>query len=313
MVTFIIILLSFVVAIFTLLTTKQKFTYQTNYGPETRIGSWVTKPIIIFVVGLFLGMFQPYKIGRVDAGNVGIKVNLTGDSRGVSKYEYKTGWVIYNTLTEQLYEFPVYQQTIEYDKQQVITKGGFPATIHPKFNYSLKPGSVGDMFQNLRLDIKAVEQGWLQTAIVGAINDVANKWEVDKIFNEREQFESAIVAECNKRLSKWFTVTQLRTNIVPPQSLQETIIAKTKAIQQAQAEDQKALTAEAEARKKVAIANGNAQQTIIEAKAQAEAMRIRKQEITPLYVEYLKWIDIDPSTPRVPQVVGSTAVLNQLK
>lgn len=313
MITFIIILLSFVVAIFTLLTTKQKFTYQTNYGPETRISSWVAKPIIILVIGLVLGSFQPYKLGRVDAGNVGIKVNLTGDSRGVSKYEYKTGWVIYNTLTEQLYEFPVYQQTIEYDKQQVITKGGFPATIHPKFNYSLKPGSVGDMFQNLRLDIKAVEQGWLQTAIVGAINDVANKWEVDKIFNEREQFESAIVAECNKRLSKWFTVTQLRTNIVPPQSLQETIIAKTKAIQQAQAEDQKALTAEAEARKKVAIANGNAQQTIIEAKAQAEAMRIRKQEITPLYVEYLKWIDIDPSTPRVPQVVGSTAVLNQLK
>ena len=51
----------------------------------------------------------------------------------------------------------------------------------------------------------------------------------------------------------------------------------------------------------------------VEAKAQAEAMQIRKKEITPLYVEYLKWIDIDPRTPRVPQVVGSTAVLNQLK
>jgi hypothetical protein len=125
--------------------------------------------------------------------------------------------------------------------------------------------------------------------------------------------EAAIKTECNKRLSKWFTVSQLRTNIVPPQSLQETIIAKTKAIQQAQAEDQKALTAEAEARKKVAIANGNAQQTIIEAKAQAEAMQIRKKEINPLYIEYLKWIDVDPNTPRVPQVVGSTAVLNQLK
>ena len=313
MITFIIILLSLFVAIFTLLTTKEKFIVQTNYGPETKISSWVIKPIIIAVLGFILGMIQPYKIDRVDAGHVGVKVNLTGDARGVSKYEYKTGWVLFNTLTEQVYEFPVYQQTIEYEKQQVITKGGFPATIHPKFNYSLKPGSVGDMFQNLRLDVKAVEQGWLQTAIVGAINDVANKWEVDKIFNEREQFESAIVAECNKRLSKWFTVTQLRTNIVPPQSLQETIIAKTRAIQQAQAEDQKALTAEAEARKKVAIANGDAQQTIIAAKAQAEAMRIRKQEITPLYVEYLKWIDIDPRTPRVPQVVGSTAVLNQLK
>jgi regulator of protease activity HflC (stomatin/prohibitin superfamily) len=313
MITLIIILLSLVVSIFIALTTKNNFTTQTNYGPETSFGSWLTKPILILVLGLTLGFIQPYKLSRVDAGNVGIKVNLTGDARGVSKYEYKTGWVVFNTWAEQLYEFPTFQQTIGYEKQQVITKGGFPANIHPSFNYSLKPGAVGDMFQNLRLDIRAIEQGWLQTAIVGAINDVANKWEVDKIFNEREQFEAAIKAECNKRLSKWFTVSQLRTNIVPPQSLQETIIAKTKAIQQAQAEDQKALTAEAEARKKVAIANGNAQQTIIEAKAQAEAMQIRKREINPLYIEYLKWIDVDPNTPRVPQVVGSTAVLNQLK
>jgi len=313
MISFIIIILSLVVAIFTALTTKSTFTSQTSYGPVTKIGPWLTKPLIILVIGVLVGVAQPYKLNRVDAGNVGIKVNLSGDKRGVSKYEYKTGWVVYNSWAEQLYEFPVFQQTINYQKQDVITKGGFPATIHPSFNYSLKAGSVGDMFQNLRLDIKSVEQGWLQNAIVGAINDVANRWEVDKIFNEREQFEAAIKAECNKRLSKWFIVSQLRTNIIPPGPLQETIIAKTKAIQQAQAEDQKALTAEAEARKKVAIANGNAQQMIIEAKAQAEAMRIRKQEISPLYIEYLKWIDVDPNTPRVPQVVGSTAVLNQLK
>lgn len=312
MITLFIILISLGIALWVAYSTRANSTKPTNWGPEFNI-AWLYKPISILVIGIIVGCVQPYTLRRVDAGNVGIKVNLTGDARGVSKYEYKTGWVPYNTWAEQLYEFPTFQQTIGYEKQEVITKGGFPAAIHPSFNYSLKPGAVGDMFQNLRLDIKAVEQGWLQTAIVGAINDVANKWEVDKIFNERELFEAAIKAECNKRLSKWFTVSQLRTNIVPPQSLQETIIAKTKAIQQAQAEDQKALTAEAEARKKVAIANGNAQQTIIDAKAQAEAMRIRKTEITPLYVEYLKWIDIDPSTPRVPQVVGSTAVLNQLK
>lgn len=313
MITLIISILSILVAIFIALTTKSNFTTQTTYGPNTNIGQWLTKPIIVLVLGLLIALIQPYKLDRVDAGYVGIKVKLTGDSRGVSKYEYKTGWVVYNAWVEQLYEFPTFQQTIKYGSQQVITKGGFPATIHPKFNYSLKPGSVGDMFQNLRLDIRAIENGWLQTAIVGAINDVANKWEVDKIFNERELFEAAIKTECNKRLSKWFTVSQLRTNIVPPESLQETIIAKTKAIQQAQAEDQKALTAEAEARKKIAIAKGDSAQTIIAAKAQAEAMRIRKKEINPLYIEYLKWIDVHPNTPRVPQVVGSTAVLNQLK
>ncbi len=71
-------------------------------------------------------------------------------------------------------------------------------------------------------------QGWLKNAIVGAVNDVANTWSVDSIFNHRENFESNIVVECNKRLIKWFDVSQLRTNITPPVALQESIIAKTR-------------------------------------------------------------------------------------
>ena len=84
MIALFIIILSLVVGIFTALTTKENFTTQTNYGPEIRIGSWLTKPIIIFSMGLIIGFVQPYKLDRVDAGNVGVKVNLSGDARGVS-------------------------------------------------------------------------------------------------------------------------------------------------------------------------------------------------------------------------------------
>lgn len=255
------------------------------------------KGILIIVGGIIFAAVQPFQVDRVDAGHVGIKVKLTGNSRGISKYEYKTGWVLYNTWTEQLYEFPTFQQHIDYEEQSVITKGGFTATIKPSFNYAVKPHAVGDMFQNLRLDMASIQQGWLKTAIVGAVNDVANKWEVDRIFNEREQFESAIVIECNKRLSRWFIVSQLRTNILPPPSLQEAIESKTQAIQQAQAEDQKALTAEAEARKKIAQAKGDSAQVVIEASAAAKAMHIKQMQLTPLYVEYLKIQKWDGKTP----------------
>jgi hypothetical protein len=210
---------------------------------------WLIKGLSIFLLGLVITIIQPYSMERVDAGHVGIKVNLTGDSRGVSKYEYKTGWVLYNTWTENMYEFPTFQQHIEFEAQQVITKGGFPADIKPSFNYALKPNAVGDMFQNLRIPIKDVEQGWLKTAIVGAVNDVANTWEVDSIFGHRQGFEAAIVAECNLRLSKWFTVSQMRSIIVPPEALQEAIIAKTKSIQQAQASEQQALAAIADGKR----------------------------------------------------------------
>ena len=195
------------------------------------------KPVLVVVMGLLIGFIQPYSLERIDAGNKGIVVNLSGSERGVAKYQYKTGWVVYNSWTTQVLEFPIFQQHIEYDDQSVILKGGFSATIKPTFNYSLREDAIGDMFVNLRRPIVDVEQGWLKNAIIGAVNDVANTWEVDSIFNHRQAFEYAIVVECNVRLAKWFNVSQLRTNITPPETLQEAIIAKTKAIQQAEASE----------------------------------------------------------------------------
>jgi regulator of protease activity HflC (stomatin/prohibitin superfamily) len=253
-----------------------------------RIPAGIRNAIIIAVVGLIVGFLQPYSFEKVDNGYKGLKISLVGSQRGVTNYQYKTGWVVYNAWTEQLKEFPLYQQHIEYDDQQVITKGGFPATIKPTFNYSLKEQSIGDMFVNLRLDIKEVEQGWLKNAIIGAVNDVANTWEIDSIFEHRQSFEASIVTECNKRLTKWFNVSQLRTNITPPEALQDAIIAKTKAIQQAEASEQQALTAIAEGKRKVAVARADSAELIINAAAAAQAIRIKQNQITPMYIEYLK-------------------------
>jgi regulator of protease activity HflC (stomatin/prohibitin superfamily) len=271
---------------------------------------WVLVPAAIFLIGIMVSLFQPYVVERVDAGHIGIKVNLTGDKRGVSEYTYKTGWVAYNTWTESLYEFPTFQQHIEYTDQEVITKGGFRATIKPSFNYALVPNAVGDMFQNLRVNIKEVEQGWLKTAIVGSVNDVANRWTVDDIFNKREDFETAIIGECNKRISKWFTVSQLRTNILPPPALQAAIEAKTKAIQEVQVAENQKKVAEAEGYTMVAKAKADSAQSVIrasgegeamlrKARAEAEAVRVKQREITTLYNEYLKiskWDGVNPTT-----------------
>jgi len=314
MISTLIFVTTIVVVVYTLLSTRDSafIVKETKYGTDKSLNfRWILKPVLIFIVGGLISSIQPFSLERVDAGHKGLKVNLTGSERGVSSYQYKTGWVIYNNWVEQMLEFPTYQQHIEYDAQEVITKGGFSATIKPSFNYSLKEESIGDMFVNLRLPTKEVEQGWLKNAIVSSVNDVANRWEVDAIFNKREEFEASIITECNKRVSKWFTVSQLRTNIVPPKALQEAIESKTKAIQQAQAEDQKAKTAEAEARKKVAIAKGDSAQMVIQANAEALSIKIRQREITPEYVEYLKaqkWNGVLPST-----MTGSSGTFLNIK
>lgn len=260
--------------------------------------SAIYKALGILIIGLILSFIQPFSLERVDAGHVGIQVHLTGDSRGVGKFEYKTGWVVINNWTDRLYEFPTYQQTIEYPEQQIITKGGFSATIHPKFNYSLKPGDIGDMFSNLRLDVKSIEQGWLQNAIVGAVNDVANKWAVDDIFNQRERFEGDIVAEANKRVAKWFSISQLRTNIIPPPALQHSIEAKTQAIQEVQVAENQKLVAIAEGQKRIATARADSAALVIAAAGKAEAIKREQLSLTNLYIEYLKiqkWNGILPT------------------
>ena len=273
--------------------------------------SLIIKVVAIFVITIIASIAQPFAIEKVDSGYKGIKVSLVGSQRGVTNYQYKTGWVVYNTWTEQMLEFPTFQQHIEYDDQQVITKGGFPATIKPTFNYSLKESNIGDMFVNLRLDVKQVEQGWLKNAIIGAVNDVANTWEVDSIFGHRQQFEASIVAECNLRLAKWFNVSQLRTNITPPEALQEAIISKTKAIQQAEASEQQALTAIAEGKRKVAVARADSAETIINAQAAALAIKIKQNQLSPLYIEYVKWNAWDGKLPTT--VAGGSGTLLNIK
>jgi regulator of protease activity HflC (stomatin/prohibitin superfamily) len=290
MISGIILAVGLIVALMTFLGGQKTIIQKDRWGDDREI---VNKPLLfkslgILIVTLLVAVIQPFAIEKVDSGYKGLKVNLVGSQRGVTNYQYKTGWVVYNTWTEQMLEFPTFQQHIEYDDQQVITKGGFPATIKPTFNYSLKESNIGDMFVNLRLDVKQVEQGWLKNAIIGAVNDVANTWEVDSIFGHRQAFEAAIVTECNVRLAKWFNVSQLRTNITPPDALQESIIAKTKAIQQAEASEQQALTAIAEGKRKVAVAKADSAEMIINANAAAQAIRIKQNQITPMYIEYLK-------------------------
>lgn len=279
-----------VIALIAALVTIFKSVEKDKYGDPKVSGRGLIIGIAIFIGGIIVSAVQPFAISKIDAGSVGLKVNLTGDNRGVSKSTYVSGWIMYNTWTSDLKEYQTTQQTIEYPEQSVISKGGFAATIHPSFNYSVVPGNVASMFQNLRLELKEIEQGWLKNAITSSINDVANIWEVDSIFNHRAAFEAAIVAECNKRVSKWFTVSQLKTNIIPPASLQNAIEGKTRAIQEAQAAIQRKQVAEAEAQEKIAIAKGDSAQAVIAASGKAKANSLLQQSLTPMLLQQ-KWIE----------------------
>ncbi len=271
----------------------------------------IMRAVLTFFIAFVIVVINPINIERIDAGHVGIKVSNVGDNRGVGKTEYVTGWVFYNSWISRIYEFPIHQQHIDYEAADIVTRGGFRATIKPSFNYSINAGNVADMFQNLRVGVKEMEQGWLKNAIVGSVNDVANRYTVDSIFNHREEFESDIVKECNKRVSKWFNVSQLRTNIIPPTEISESIIAKTRAIQEVQVAENRRQVAIADAERKIAEARGDSAQAVIQAAGRAEAIRKEQTSLTPLYIDYIK---VQKWSGQVPTTVagGNTGFIMQL-
>lgn len=271
------------------------------------------KAIAVLVLALVIGVFQPVELERIDVGHVGMKVNNTGDERGLSHTVYVTGWVFYNSWLSRIIEYPVTQQHVDYEPERIITKGGFEATIKPSFNWSVNPSNAAEMYQNLRQDVEEIQNKWLKNAIVGAVNDVANLYTVDSIFNHRAEFEAEIVREANKRVSKWFTVSQLRTNIVPPEAITQAINAKTKAVQEAQAAIQERIVAENQAQTKIAIARGDSAQAVITAAGDAEAIKLKTREISPTYVEYIRWVNAGENVPRVPSAVlgnGASTLFN---
>jgi hypothetical protein len=272
----------------------------TYVSEEGRLrGTNIWRPLVAALIGFIVATINPIDMERIDAGHVGIKVSNVGDNRGVGKTEYVTGWVFYNSWISRIYEFPIHQQHIDYEETDIVTKGGFRATIKPSFNYAINAGNVANMFQNLRVGVKEMEQGWLKNAIIGSVNDVANRFTVDSIFNHREEFETAIVKECNRRVSQWFNVSQLRTNIVPPAEISESIVQKTRAIQEVQVAENRRQVAVAEAERKIAEARGDSAQAVIQAAGRAEAIRREQLSLTPLYIDYIKvqkWSGQVPTT-----------------
>lgn len=262
------------------------------------------KPATFIFVACIIALIQPMNYEVISVGHKGLLINLLGNKRGVSNTEEVSGVVFYNKYTQEIQEIPLDQRHIEYPESIIVAKGGFPCPIKPSFNYSVKESTAADMFTNLRSTYKkggleAIQEGWLNNAIIGAINDVANRHSIDYLFNNRETYEAEILSEVNKRIGKWFLVSQLKTNIQPPKAIRQSIEDKATADADAIKAEAQARVAQADAQRKIQLAKGDSASIVIRAQADAKAISLKQQEITSTYVEYqrvLKWDGVMPTT-----------------
>jgi regulator of protease activity HflC (stomatin/prohibitin superfamily) len=273
--------------------------------------------IILVLLGLvFASLFLMNSCERIDAGHVGVKVDMYGSGKGVNDVTECTGVVFYNPITTKIYEFPTFIQHKEYkdDNSFVVnSKDGSEFSVSPIMNYSVQRDKVPAIFSKYRRSLEEIEEGFLKTAVYDAFRLATNKYTADGLIGNREVFEVEVRRLLEGQLLKeGFVINQFTSNLVYPDSFKKAINAKNNAVQSALMAENKVKQAEAEAKIKVATANGNAEALLANARAEAESNRLRQQTLTPMLLQQ-QWIEKWKGQVPTTQLGTNTQVLYGLK
>lgn len=268
---------------------------------------------LIFIVFLVFLVIQPFTYENIDAGNVGIKINLYGSDRGVDNITIVTGRVWYNGWTTKIVEFPTYTQSVDYDPFVVTTKDAAEFKVDPKLNYHVNAAMVPQIYRQYRKPLNEIEQQFMRNTIYDAYRIVANSFSSDSVMSNREKFEDRIQNILTKNLNKdGFIYDQLTSAITPPESLRQMIDEKNASIQARLKAENQAKQADAEAKVKVATATGEAQALLVRAKAEAEANRLKQSALTPMLIQQ-EWIQKWDGKLPTTQAGGNTSLMMPIK
>jgi regulator of protease activity HflC (stomatin/prohibitin superfamily) len=266
-----------------------------------------SKLVLGTIILIFSMVFLMNSCERIDAGHVGVRVNLYGTGKGVGDITECTGFVFYNPISTKIYEFPTYIQHKEYVKTEdddnsfvVNSKDGSEFHVAPIVNYSVQREKVPFIFGKYRRTLESIEEGFLKTTIYDAFRMTANSYTAEELISNRQTFENKVRAKLDDDLLKeGFVINQLTSNLGYPETFKKAIEAKNNAVQQSLTAENQVKTAEANAKIQVAKAEGNAQAMLATAKAEAESYRLKQSSITPMLLQQMwieKWNGVLPTT-----------------
>ena len=263
---------------------------------------------VLVIVAVILGIMTMFNsCDVINAGHVGVKVDMYGSGKGVQNVTACTGWVFYNPITTKVYEFPTYIQHKEYKKTDdgdnsftVNTKDGSEFRVSPILNYSVNPDKAPSIFAKYRRTLPELEEGFLKTAIYDAFRLATNKYTAEELISNRAVFEVEVRKILVSQIEKeGFIVNQFTSNLEYPTSFKNAINAKNNAVQAALTAENQVQTATAQAKIKVATAQGNAEALLTNARAEAESNKLRQSTLTPMLLQQQwieKWDGALPST-----------------
>lgn len=141
--------------------------------------------LLAFAIGLLTGC------EIVRPGYAGIKVNNYGSSRGVEDYPVQVGRVFYNPVSEDIYKYPTFVQTVRYDGEQhsltFASAEGSALNVDVGISYSFVADKVPHVFVKYRQDPEHIEQTILRNNVRDALNRHASTMKAVDIVGQGKQ------------------------------------------------------------------------------------------------------------------------------
>ena len=187
----------------------------------------------------------------IPPGFTGIKVNRIVD-KGITHDDTVTGFVFYNPIQTQLVIYPTFVQRVVWTHDLDVA-----------VSYGLDPQKVPEFYTKFRADrLESFTHGFLRDTARNVVVAVGSEYTFDEINGiKKEEFLVRIARELNSRVTGYGVSIQqfgLIGALRPPQELLNAVASKTRAIQDAIRTENEVRSAEAEAKKRVAIAEGEA-------------------------------------------------------
>src|SRR6202521_2452190 len=173
---------------------------------------------IVIGVAVLLGLIILFsllvRVTRIEAGHVGVEINLAGKQRGATEIPVRTGWVVYSPLSTQIIEFPTYVQTVKWTKDTseghpineemgFNSKEGMEIFVDVSLSYAIEPTKVPDFYVKYRVsDMDTFTHGILRDVVRNSLNEVASTYVVEDIYGEKKaEFLSRVQAKIEQKRS----------------------------------------------------------------------------------------------------------------
>jgi regulator of protease activity HflC (stomatin/prohibitin superfamily) len=270
--------------------------------------------VIVVVVGIL--MFA--SLTTIHPGHVGVSVKKCGGG-GVSPNPIPTGYYWRSLFCEDVVEYPTNVQTLVLAKSAlegrpvdesitVTSSEGLPVNLDVSLSFTLDPAKVPAIYTKYRNDVDHISHNFIRQTIREGLQSVFAQFTAEQLYStKREESRLEVQTFVTQHLStegfviQQFTVNETRV----PDAVVQAINAKVAMIQESQKAEAQVHKTEAEAKQRVAQAQGEADAKKLSADAEAYFNKTVAASITPAYVQYRaleKW------NGTLPQMMGAGAV-----